>query len=171
MDGTKLPLFVIFKGKPNSNIEKQLHSVMSSGMFGCTRSKAWFDERAMLKWYDSVWKPYIAGYDSESGLLLGNYKVHTMKILMEYMTNDKIKRFLIPGNRTSVLQPCDVGINKSLKERLKEAARCRSLPPGSRLPSPKCGKVLNMLQKYGIGSKWKMSEMHLLVADTFSMRT
>ena len=76
----------------------------------------------MLKWYDSVWKPYIADYDGESGLLLTSYKVHTMESLMERMKNDKSKRFLIPGNCTSVLQPCDVGIHKPLNERLKKAA-------------------------------------------------
>ena len=56
VDGTKLPLFVIFKCKPNGNIEKDLPSIMPAGMLGCTLNKAWFDERAMLEWYDSVWK-------------------------------------------------------------------------------------------------------------------
>ena len=88
------------------------------------------------------------------------------------MTNDKTKRFLIPGNFTSVLEQCGVGINKPLQERLKKAAsdwrleRSRSLPSGSRLPCPKRSEILNMLQKYGIDSKCK-----LLVADSFSMRT
>ena len=122
MDGKKLPLFVIFKGEPNGNIGKDLRSIMPAGMLGCTQNKAWCDERAMLKWYDSVWNPYIADYDGESGLLLAIYKVHTMESLMECMTNDKSKRFLIPGNCTSVLQPCDVGMHKPLKERLKKAA-------------------------------------------------
>ena len=53
MDGMKLPLFVISNGKSNGNIEK-LPSILPAGMLGCTQSKAWCDERAMLKWYDSV---------------------------------------------------------------------------------------------------------------------
>ena len=93
MDGIKLLLFVIFKGKPNGNIEKDLPSIMAPGMLGCTQSKAWCDELAMLKWYDSVQKPYTADYDGESGLLLDSCKVHTMESLMERMTNDKTKRF------------------------------------------------------------------------------
>ena len=72
MDGTKLPLFVILNGKPNGNIEKQLPSILPAGMLGCTQIRAWCDERSMLKWYDSVWKPYIAYYDSKFGLLLDN---------------------------------------------------------------------------------------------------
>ena len=88
---------------------------MPTGMVRCAESKAWSDERAMLKWYDSVWKPYIAVYDGESGLLLYNYKVRTMEILIERTANDETKRFLVPGNRTSVLQPCGVCTNKPLK--------------------------------------------------------
>ena len=121
LDGTKLPLFVIFKGKPNGNIEKALPSMIPAGMLGCTQSKAWCDEHATLKWYDSVWKLSISDYDAESGLLLDSYKVCTMESLMERMTNDKTEQFLIPGNCTSVLHPCDVGVNKPLKERLKNA--------------------------------------------------
>ena len=49
MDGTKLLLFVIFKGKPNGNIEKNLSGILPAGVFGCTQSKAWCDERAMHK--------------------------------------------------------------------------------------------------------------------------
>ena len=39
-DGTKLPWFAIFKGKPNGNIEKKLPSIMPAGMLGCRRIKA-----------------------------------------------------------------------------------------------------------------------------------
>ena len=91
-------------------------------MLGSTQSKAWCDERAILKWYDPIWKPYIADYDGESGLLPDNYKVHTLVSLIERMSNGKARRFLIPGSCTSVLQPCEVGINKPLKGRLKKAA-------------------------------------------------
>ena len=135
MGSTKLALFVVLKIKANGNIDKQLPSIMPAGMLSCKQSKAWCEERAMLKWYDSVWKPHIADYDGESGLLLDNCKVHTVESLTERMSNDKTKLFLIPGNCTSVLQPCDVGINKPLNERLKKAVsdwrreRCKSLSP------------------------------------------
>ena len=120
MEGAKLLLFVIFKDKPNGNIEKELRSITPTGMLGCTQSKAWCDEHAMLKMYDSICKTYIAEYDCESRLLLDDYKVDAMESLIERTTNGKTKRFLIPGNCTSLLQPYDFGINKPLKERLKK---------------------------------------------------
>ena len=64
-----------------------------------------------------------------------------MESLVERMSKDKARRFLISVNCTSVLLPCDVGVNKPLKERLKKATsgwrreRCGSFPPGSRLLS------------------------------------
>ena len=73
--GTKLPLFLIFKVKPDDNIEKNLHSILPSGIFGCTQNKAWCVEYAMHKWHDAVWLPFIAGHDFESGSFLDDYKV------------------------------------------------------------------------------------------------
>ena len=84
-------MFVIFKGKHDGNIEKDLPSIMSAGMLGCTQNKAWWNERAVLKCYDSVKKPYIADYDGASGLLLGNCKVRTTESLVERMTNNVTK--------------------------------------------------------------------------------
>ena len=163
IDGTKLPFFVILKGKPIGNIEKQISGILRAGMLGCRQSKAWCDECVKLQCYDSVWKPYRAVYDGESGLLLDDYKVHTMESLMERMSNDNTRRFLIPGNCTSVLQPSEVDANKPLKERLKEAVsdwrseRCGFLPPGSRLLSPKRSEVLSMLQEI-----WGRFEMEIV---------
>ena len=39
MDGTKLPLFVIFKGKPGGNIEKNLQEILPEGVIGCVQKK------------------------------------------------------------------------------------------------------------------------------------
>ena len=46
-DGTKLPLFVIFKGSINGPIANSLQQIMPDGMPGCTQRKAWMDYRVM----------------------------------------------------------------------------------------------------------------------------
>ena len=69
------------------------------------------------------------------------------------MNQDKTNRYMIPPHYTGTLQPCDVGINKSLKERLKkEAANWRqkqhaSLSAGDTIRSLKRKDVLEWLQK------------------------
>ena len=45
------------------------------------------------------------------------------------------------------------------------------LPSRIKIALPKPSEVLSMLQEIWVDSKWKLSEMHLLVADTFSMTT
>ena len=46
-DGTRLPLFIIFKGSPNEPIAKSLQDIIPKGMYGCTQVKGWMDNRVM----------------------------------------------------------------------------------------------------------------------------
>ena len=84
--------------------------------------------------------------------MLDDYKVHKIESVHNRMISDRTNRFLIPVHYTSVLQPCDVGIKKPLKERLKKAVsdwrrdRNARLTPGSRLPLPKRREILEMLK-------------------------
>ena len=61
--------------------------------------------------------------------------------------------YMVSPHYTGLLQPCDVGINKSLKDRLKNAAsQWRQnehdvLTPGDKLPTPKRFDVLTWLKK------------------------
>ena len=119
MDGTKLPLFVIFKGKQGGTVEKQLPSILPDGVFGCVQKKAWMDNNTMSIWYNKIYKPHIANYGGHSGLLLDDFKCHKGDELRSAMHDDNAMCFMIPAHYTGVLQPCDVGINKSLKDRLK----------------------------------------------------
>jgi DDE superfamily endonuclease len=68
-DGTKLPLFFIFKGKPGARIEKNLQKELGNGVFGCCQEKGWMDERASQIWIEKIWKPYVAGINSSFLLL------------------------------------------------------------------------------------------------------
>ena len=64
------------------------------------------------------------------------------------MNQGNSNRYMIPPHYTGILQPCDIGINKSLKRRLKkEAANWRrkqhaSLSAGDTNLAPKRKDVL-----------------------------
>ena len=65
----------------------------------------------------------------------------------------KYDLYLIPPDYTGLLQPCDVGINKSLKDRLekKESYRRRlkntELAVEAEVPAPKRVHVLRWIKK------------------------
>ena len=40
MDGTKLPLFIIFKGQSGGRIARDLHNILPAGVHGCVQKKS-----------------------------------------------------------------------------------------------------------------------------------
>ncbi len=70
-------------------------------------------------WYKIVYQPYIAVCAGESGLLLDDFIVLKNSEIMALMNDDKVNRYIISPHYTGLLQPCDIGINKSLTERLQ----------------------------------------------------
>ncbi len=66
MEGTKLPLFVIFKDTPRGYNEKQLSNVFFDGSLGCVQAKWWMDDRKFSIWYEDVYEPNISSCEQES---------------------------------------------------------------------------------------------------------
>ena len=119
MDGTKLPLFVIFKGKQGGTVEKQLSSILHAGVTVSVQKKAWMENNTIFIWYGKVDKPHIANHCGHSGLLLDDFKCHKNDELRSTMHNGHAMCFMIPPHYNGILQPCDVDINKSLRTRWK----------------------------------------------------
>ena len=80
-DGSKLPLFVIFKGIDNGRIAKELHSIMPDGIYGCTQEKGWMDNRVMEIWKEKTWKPYVENTQNYA-LLLDQMESHIHQNLL-----------------------------------------------------------------------------------------
>ncbi len=122
MDGSKLPLFMIFISMPGGSIKRSLPSILPDGVIGCVQAKAWMDNRTMNIWYNTIIKLYIAGYSGCSGLLLDDFKCHYSESFNSILEENGVLSYMISPHYTAFLQPCDVGINKSLKDRLKQCA-------------------------------------------------
>ena len=147
MDGTKLPLFVKFKGKPGGSVERSLPSILSAGVIGCVQMKARMDDRTWVYGTNSVptlcgntWWKYLIAIGLFCLSQIGQFTV----------ANGWWQCTIVHDSTTlhRLQQPCDVGINKSLKGWLKEAAsdRCREkhslLGPGHKLPPPDWKDIL-----------------------------
>ena len=153
MDGTKLPLFVIFKGVPGGHIERQLPRIVPKGIIGCVQKKGWMHNRIMRIWYEKIFKPYVDTAPGETGILLDDFICRKYAEIKSKLTDNYAMLYIIQNHYTNILQPSDVGINKSLKDRLKKASsqgrqnRHDVLTPGVKLPAPKCFDVLTWLKK------------------------
>ena len=60
------------------------------------------------------------GTNGHSGLLLDDFKCHRSPEFLQAMEKDNTHPYMIPPHYIGLLQPCDVGINKPLKDRLKQ---------------------------------------------------
>ena len=57
MDGSKLPLFVIFKGKRGDKIEKSFRKIVPAGITACVQAKGWMDNYTMGIWCNKIYRP------------------------------------------------------------------------------------------------------------------
>ncbi|KAE9264982.1 hypothetical protein PR003_g32604 [Phytophthora rubi] len=117
-DGTKLPLFVVFKAKASATIEKKLDQILPPNVYGCCQENGWMDERGCRIWMEKVWKPYVTDLPS-SLLMLDEFKCHMQTSFVRGLNDLGTEVEIIPGGYTCVLQPCDVGINKPLKDGIR----------------------------------------------------
>lgn len=112
-----LPPMVIFKGK------RQLKLTAPEGVLVCVQAKAWMDEELMKDYLEHIWQPYIEDTAEKLGLpdnaallTLDSFRAHTTDDLTKMMKEHGTTHCVIPGGRTSKLQPLDVSIlNKSWK--------------------------------------------------------
>ena len=118
------------------------------GIIACVQQNAWTDDRTMKIWDKKVLKVHLKYFDGCAGLLLDDFECHKSNDFIDRLRCDNCLLHFIPSHYTSLLQPCDVGINKPLKDRLKESAsdwrreRQNALLPGQKMPSPKRKEIL-----------------------------
>ncbi|XP_075742515.1 uncharacterized protein LOC119169112 isoform X1 [Rhipicephalus microplus] len=113
-DGRKLPPFIIFKRKT------MLKKVFPPDVVICVNKKGYMNEAVMLEWIKVVWNRW-------PGALLHLRSMLVLDVFRDHLT-DAVKRALgdgetglavISGCMTSTLQPLDVVLNKSFKDRVR----------------------------------------------------
>jgi transposase-like protein len=122
-DGTKLKPFVIFKGKVGGRIHrKELPTYNNCNDVQCTvQDNSWMDQESMNQYIQQVLVPYVANKpdDVDCILIIDTLKSHVSAKTIEKCASIGIQVEIIPGGCTSLTQPCDIGINKPFKDRLK----------------------------------------------------
>jgi hypothetical protein len=115
--GKMLTPLLIFKGKPGGRIEKREFPTFPNDIIYACQDNAWMDEKVMIMWVEKVLKPYVleAPDNVVPLLLLDSYRCHMMASVVGLIQELGVEVEHIPGGCTSLCQPIDVGVNRSLK--------------------------------------------------------
>jgi hypothetical protein len=126
-------------GKPKGRIAMKEIATLPDGAFYRVNEKAWFTEAVMLDWVEVVLAPWAA--KAPPGivpiLLLDQFKVHMMASVVDAIQALGVQVEFIAAGCTGLLQPVDVGYNKSFKAKMREEYTSWMLAQDADLPIPR----------------------------------
>ena len=107
--GEKLPMFVIWKSK-NLRCFKNIKHLPCEYI---SKKKSWMNNEIFEEWVRKLNRKFRAD-DQKIAFIIGNYPAHPS---ISNLTNVQI--VFLPPNLTSILQPMDQGVIRSLKARYR----------------------------------------------------
>jgi hypothetical protein len=115
-DGNTLPPLIIFKSK--KKIENSLVENFKGLALIEANSNGWNNAELTEKWLTNIWKTYIPAGSYEKVLIWDKFSGHCVDAVKSTARTIS-KLFHIPAGCTSILQPLDTHINKSVKARFR----------------------------------------------------
>ena len=108
--------------KRGGTIERRELATYPAGAVYKVQPKAWFSEDIMLEWVEEVLAPYVA--TPPPGIMpllyLDSFRVHMMGSVVSAIQAIGVEVEFIPPGCTGLVQPVDVGYNKSFKAKVKD---------------------------------------------------
>ena len=112
VDGTKLPLKVIFKG-----IQFPRDLIVPDSLGVSFHKKGWMDESGVKEWIRQCL--LRTPHNEQSLLVWDSYRAHLTDEVKEDLNRRKIDVAVIPGGLTPVLQPLAKCLNKPFKDNVR----------------------------------------------------
>ena len=159
-DGTKLPPFVILKGKPGKIIEnhvKNLEYVVNKKIFICCQENGWCTEDIFAEWIKNIFIPYQNSLNDKCLLLFDMASSHISKFSIDVLKKHDINFVTIPAGMTPISQPLDIAVNKTFKEHIKLLFEKERLFYDNILPKMKLNTTRINLLNY-INIEWNIEE-------------
>ena len=168
-DGTKIRPMIIFKGRPNGRIQRNElgHHPASCCVHLTVQDNAWMDNDKMQEWIEYCLVPHIQQRAPNSTviLILDSFSAHESVRTTTRLNELGVSLHLIPGGITPHVQPCDVGVNKPFKDRLRRkwsdfllgqgADRLSFVNPSREDVSTWVDEVWNDLPEQIVRNSWK----------------
>ena len=98
-DGTKLPPFIVFKGKTR---DKQADKVIGAVIE--YSDNGWMNEVLTERWVKVVWR--MRHDDSRRLFIWDSYKCHTTDSVKSLLSSRNTDTVIVPGGTTSLIQVC-----------------------------------------------------------------
>ena len=123
-NGKKLPPLIVFKGKSEGTILKNLQKnqlVEKNKLFIASQPNSWVTEEIFYDWLDKI-RFRIATIKSATGTssIYDRAKSHFSDRINYLFKKNNVNYALIPLGQTSCLQPLDVSINKPFKDYIRD---------------------------------------------------
>ena len=126
LGGMKLPPFIVFKGKENGRICREvttqaLQQSYPAGVIMSVQDNAWCDRRVMAEWINRVFVPWTMFLQiDQSVLIMDDFSAHWVSEIDNLLFNNNVRTVRIPKGYTGKLQVMDVGINKPFKDYVQD---------------------------------------------------
>ena len=110
--GNFLPLYVVYKGK-------HLYKNWCDGgppktRYNCSPS-GWMESDQFFEWFQKVFIPETAALDGYKLLIFDGHSSHISSRIVNLAIENQIELLCLPAHTSSILQPLDVGVFKSVK--------------------------------------------------------
>jgi len=113
--GAIIPRLVVLKGK---KVPRELEDLENNNLVITSSQNAWITEEGFLIWINRIWRPYSSQF-KRTLLVLDKFKVHQMASVTAELKKCNTDIVYIPSGMTSYLQPCDIYVNKPLKDQIR----------------------------------------------------
>ena len=111
-NGIFLPLYVVYKGK-------HLYSTWCNGgpektRYNCSDS-GWMESVQFVEWFEKIFIPETKHLDGNKLLIFDGHSSHISSTVVTMAIENNIELLCLPAHTSSILQPLDVGVFKSVK--------------------------------------------------------
>jgi len=118
--GNFLPLYVVYKGK-------HLYDLWCKGgpedaVFNCSPS-GWMESDQFVEWFEKVFVPAVSELEGGKLLLFDGHNSHISTRVVDIAVQNDIELLCLPAHTSSILQPLDVGVFKTVKGMWRKCLR------------------------------------------------
>lgn len=125
-------------GETHGRIATKEVATLPNGAFYRVNKKAWFTEQVMLDWVALVLAPWAA--KAPPGivplLILDQFSVHMMASVNDAIQKLGVQVEFVAAGCTGLVQPVDVGYNKSFKAKMRDEYTAWMMDQDPNLPIP-----------------------------------